>query len=156
MPKKKSKHSPIQWWRVALSIAIIAETACFVHWLFADQSWHHLGPGALLFCIFPITVCIRLIIRNSRLSVLKALLICGAGGVMLNVWSQMSAILVYGPGADGRTTSTMGARILEDIQEAIGSPMLSYLVVTAAMFICIVLSTMKIWTALYSMAIRIF
>lgn len=149
MPKKKSKHSPIQWWRVALSIAIIAGTACFVHWLFADQSWHHLGPGALLFCIFPITVCIRLIIRNSRLSVLKALLICGAGGVMLNVWSQMSAILVYGPGANGRMTSTMGARILETIQEAIGSPMLSYLAVTAAMFICIVLSTMKVWTALY-------
>ena len=151
MPKKKSKrrNSQIQWWRIAVSIAIIAGTACFVQWLFAEPSWHHFGPGALLFCIFPIAVCIRLIIRNSRLSILKALLICGAGGVMLNVWSQMSAILIYGPEADGRMTSTMGAHMLETIQEAIGSPMPSYLAVTAVLFLCIVLSTMKVWTSLY-------
>lgn len=149
MSKKKSKHSPMQWWRIVLSFAIIAGTACFVHWLFDEPEWHNLGPGAVLFCIFTIAVCIRLIVRNSRLSILKAFLICGAGGFILNIWSHMSAVLVYGPEADGWMTNSMGGMMLEAIHGVLGGDMYTYIAVTSALFIFIVLSTMKVWTALY-------
>lgn len=149
MSKKKKQSPPLQWGRGLSAMAIITGTACFMYWILSDPKWRNLGPGVLLFCMFPIAVCIRLIVSNSRLSILKAFLICGANGTILNIWSQMSAVMIYGPEADGRMTSTMGERQLEAIQEAIGSPMPSYFAVTAALFICIVLSTLKVWTSLY-------
>lgn len=149
MTKKKNKRSRIPSWRIFSFLAILSATLYFIHWLFSGPALRHLGPGTLIFCMFPIAVCIRLIVRNSRLSIIKALLICGAGGFTLNMWSQMSAVLVYGPETDCWMTNPMGAKMLDAMHGFLGTDMLSYIALTAALFVCIVISTLKVWTSLY-------
>lgn len=149
MAKKKNKRSRIPGWRIVSFLAILSGTLCSIHWMFSGTALRHLGPGTLVFCIFPFAVCIRLIVRNSRLSIMKALLLCAAGGTILNMWSQMSAVLVYGPEADGWMTNSMGAKLLDAVQGIFREGMHTYVAVTAVLFACVVLSTMKVWTSLY-------
>ena len=146
MAKKKSKSFP--WWRVPLGLGIAVGTAVFLYWMFAQPGWAGFGPGMIVLCLFPLSLSIRLIVKTSRLSVVKSALICGLGWIVVNVWSQMSASLL-GRASGSWAYSDTGERIFQWISENIQDQRAIYLLVSFTMFLWIVLSTMKIWTSLY-------
>ena len=92
MAKKKSKSFP--WWRAPLGLSIAVGTVTFLYWMLGQPGWAGFGPGMIVLCLFPLSLSIRLIVKTSRLSIIKSALICGLGWIVVNVWSQMSASLL--------------------------------------------------------------
>lgn len=144
--KKKSKSFP--WWRAPLGIVIAAGTFAFLYWMIGQPGWAGFGPGMIVLCLFPLSVSIRLIVKTSRLSIVKSAIICGLGWILVNVWSQMSASLL-GRASGSWAYSGTGEKIMQWMAANIQDQRAIYMLVSSAMFLWVVLSTMKIWTSLY-------
>lgn len=147
---KKKKLKSFPWWRIPSGLLLAAGTLVFLCWLSRQNNLADLGPGIIVLCLFPLSASLKLLVKTSRLSLLKSAIICGLGWIIVNVWSEMSYKLINGSGAGITWASSAIGRIsLYLLEDNIHDLCYIYALVLLAMFFWAVLSTMKVWTSLY-------
>lgn len=147
--KQPAKQSTVHWGRIISGILVGAVSLWFAFYAAKDPEWLGMGPGVFLLCLVPMSIAVRLIVYNSRLSILKSAAICGTGAVVIDAWSHLS-VTILNPGTVGsRFASGIGERSVSFLLSALGEMKYVYPVVTLALFLWVVLATMKAWTSLY-------
>lgn len=142
-PQKQSKKvAGAPFWRILLGLILLALTAIGVFFLAKNETLLGLGAAAFLWAVIPICISIRLIVRTSRLSIIKAALITTAGVVVLSAWIGLSTLLLYGE-SSVKWSGDLGISIVNWMVEQSGGTQNAYIIITLALFAWAVVASLK-------------
>ena len=134
MAKKKRKI----FLGIPLAVLTIAGICCAVR----DESLLGLGAGGFLWALIPICIAIRLMVRTSRMSILRTTLISATGVLAISVWAYVTTLLLEGvPSA--KWSGALGLKVGDWLLDSAGGVMEAYFIATAALFLWVVLASMK-------------
>ena len=150
--KKKTGGKPSQgtppkaagapFWRIFLGILLAILTVAGVCRIAKDDNLLGFGAGGFLWAVIPACISIRLMVRTSRLSILKAGLVSATGVLAISVWAYVTTLLLEGvPSA--KWSGTLGLKAGDWLLDSTRGVMEAYFIATAALFLWVVLASMK-------------
>lgn len=141
----KASGAPL--WRILLGLLLAVLTVAGICRIVRSDDLMGFGAGGFLWAVIPVCLAIRLMVRTSRLSILKATLTSATGVLVISTWLYISTMLLGGePSAkwSGAVGMTAGGWLMENV----GGIREAYVIVTAALFLWFVLSSLKAVTSL--------
>lgn len=157
MAKKKnnaiSKETPVSKKRprtaldIILGLLMIATTAVGLRFLIGREDLAGFGISGFLLFIIPLCIAVRLIVKNSRISVLKSSFVSLTGVFAIGAWISMSTLLLDGS-RSMRWGGVMGIMASDWLIELFLSEKGAYFAATACLFLWIVFSFMSVLTSL--------
>ena len=139
-PAKKTAGAP--FWRIFLGLMLSALTVAGICYLAKSETLLGLGAAGFLWAVIPVCISIRLMVRTSRLSIIKAALITAAGVFVLNTWIALSTMLLFGE-SSVKWSGNLGIRICNWLVEQSGGTPNAYIIITLVLFAWIVAVSMK-------------
>jgi len=132
---------------IVLGVALAALTVAGISYAAKDENLWRLGASGFLWFVIPLCLSIRLIVRTSRLSIIKSVLICTTGAYVLGAWICISSLLLYGEPST-KWSGMLGLNAGTWLIDNSGGKTEAYIIITVALFLWIILSSLKAVTSL--------
>lgn len=136
---KFSKH-PRTTYGILLGTFLLLLGLAGPMYLIQQENLAGLGISGMILFFIPMSIAIRLLVRTSRISILKAILISLTGMIVIGSWISVSTILLNGT-PSARWSGVLGVFTADWLFGHTGSMTATYLITTGTLFLWVILSS---------------
>lgn len=140
--KPVPKASGASFWSILLGLMLVSLMVAGICRAMKDENLLGLGLGGFLLAVIPVCIAVRLMVRTSRLSILKATVISVTGVLTVCAWTGISTLLLHGE-SSAKWSGFLGVKAAGWLTGNARGVTQAYIMVTIALFAWAVLSSIK-------------